>query len=210
MAARRTLIPLALGVAALAGSAAAAEKLVDAAKLFPFLTDYWKLPAAERDRFAPAYAFRWNGQPLTAPLSIVEGGAVQTIPMRPDGRAAKLPSLADLQTGKARLTEGGKYAVALDLEVSVPPAVQFDPRELAAALAQASAAEHKLAGVIAFLAPKLSEVVFQGAGSGEARFADGRKAPLPGKPGNPAFNPAKFPGAVAVVLAKPPARVTID
>jgi hypothetical protein len=97
----------------------------------------------------------------------------------------------------------------MQVEALVRPAAQMDVRELAAAIDQASAGEKKLAGLMGFMAPKFTELGFEGVPSGEVHFADGHKAPLPLDGALPVFAPAKFPGAVTVVLPNPPSRVTI-
>jgi hypothetical protein len=210
MTARRLLVSV-LAIAAVAGAARAADKLIDPNKVFPYLAAYWKLPAAERSRFAPAYVFRHNGAPLAVPVAIVQGAGANPIPLRADGRVGRLPSLAELQSGKLHvgLDEKDRFTSQMQVEALLRPAARMDARELAAAIEQATAGEKKVAGFVGFMAPKLTEVGFEGVASGEVRFADGRTAPLPIESGFPVFAPAKFPGAVMVVFPKAPTRIQI-
>lgn len=210
MTARRLLVSV-LAIAAVAGSALAADKMIDPNRVFPYLQAYWKLAPAERSRFVPAYLFKHNGAPLAVPVAIVQGGAANPIPLRPDGRVGRLPSLAELQNGKLHvgLDEKDKFTSSMQVEALLRPAAQMEVRELVAAIDQASAGEKKVAGFVGFMAPKLTELGFEGVASGEVRFADGHKAPLPIESGFPVFAPAKFPGAVTVVFPKPPARIQI-
>jgi hypothetical protein len=210
MIARRLLL-VAFGFTAIAGSALAADKMIDPNKVFPYLQAYWKLPPAERSRFAPAYVFRHNGQPLAVPVAIVQGAASNPIPLRADGRVGRLPTLAELDGGKLHvgLDEKDKFTSSMQVEALVKPAAQMEVRDLVAAIDQATAGEKKVAGFVGFMAPKLTEVGFEGVSSGEIRFADGHKAPLPVESGFPVFAPAKFPGAVTLVFPKAPTRIQI-
>jgi hypothetical protein len=210
MTARRLLVAT-LAFVAVAGSALAADKMIDPNRVFPYLQAYWKLPPAERNRFAPAYVFKHNGQPLAVPVAIVQGAASNPIPMRPDGRVGRLPTLAELESGKLHvgLDEKDKFTSQMQVEALLRPAAQMEVRELVAAIDQATAGEKKVAGFVGFMAPKMTEVGFEGVPSGEVRFSDGRKAPLPVESGFPVFAPAKFPGAVMLVFPKTPTRIQI-
>ena len=68
-----------------------------------------------------------------------------------------------------------KLGVRLELEPTAAPALEFNPRELDQAIAQANAGMSKAAGLISFALPKLTGVTFPGAGSGKARLGDGRE-----------------------------------
>jgi hypothetical protein len=207
----RKLLLLALAMASVAGSAFAADKMLDPKKIFPYLEAYWKLAPADRSRFSLTYVFRHEGKPLAVPVAIVLGAASHPIPLDPDGRVGRLPSLAELETGKLHvgLDEKDKFNINTQIDALVKPATQMDVRELAAAIDQATAGEKKVAGLVGFMAPKLTEVGFEGVASGEVRFADGRRAPLPLEGKTPVFAPAKFPGATVVVFPTAPTRVQI-
>ena len=208
---RRSLLLLALAATLAAGPVLAGPKVIDPKRVFPYLPTYWKLAPSERNRFALAYVFKHNGQPLAAPMWIVMGAARTPIPLGPDGRVGRLPTAAELEDGKLEigLDDKEKVSVNLQIEALIRPAAQLDVRELAAAIDQASAGEKKVAGLVGFMAPKLTEVAFVGVASGEAQFADGHRTPLPLDNGAPAFAPAKFPGAVKVILPKAPGRILI-
>lgn len=210
---RRGLI-LGLAAAGLApGVALAAEKPpVKLAKVFPYLDKYMALPPAQRDRFRLAYTFRINGQTAGA----LRGAIIQADGRRspfvvgPDGRPGRLPSAAELQTAMLALDvpAEAKMGVKLDLEPSLTPAREMNPRDLAAAIAQANAGMSQAVGLMSFAVPKLVAVGFPGCGSGDAILADGRKAGLPSAEGAPYYAPARLAGAQRLVFARTPATLT--
>ena len=59
---RRVLIASALALAAVPAWAAD-KKSVEVGKAFPYLENYWKLPAGERSRFAVVYYLKRDGRP---------------------------------------------------------------------------------------------------------------------------------------------------
>lgn len=191
--------------------ALAAPKSVDAKRVFPYLEAYLKLPPAERSHFTVAYRFRSGEQPLTAPMWLVDGQTRSPDPVK-DGRPARLPTLAELGRAKAEfgLDAATKLSVNLGMEPLATSAAELDARELAKAVAQAAVGARKSAGVMGFLAPKVTRVLFEGVGGGEVRFADGRRAPLPLDKGQPVFEPAAFPGAMSLRFPKPPSRLQLD
>jgi hypothetical protein len=201
---------IAFGVAA--PHAEAASKLVDAGKVFPLASNYLKLPAAERSRFTAAYYLKTGGQPLSVPAWIVTDGKRMPLPLDANGKVGRLPTLAELDHGKLELgvDAATKVQITLGIEPLVAPATDLDARELAEAIAQAATGSKKAAGILALAMPKLDDVVFVGAGSGEIEFADGRKAPLPIVKGQPTYTPAAQPGARRIRLAKTPMKLDID
>jgi hypothetical protein len=195
MTGSRRAVLLGLAAAIAAAPAAAAGKQVDAKKVFPYLDAYLKLPAADRSRFRLAYYFRRDGKPLAAPVWLVDGAARSPIPLRADGFAERLPSLAQIDRAKVEVEveEGAKLGVSMEMEPTLAPAAMLDARELAAAFAQCETGTKKALGILAMAAPKLKGMVFHGVPSGEVEFADGRRAPLPMVNGRPVFSPASTP-----------------
>jgi len=202
-------IVLALG---LASPAAAANKQIDAGKLFTHYDAYLKLPPAERSHFVMAFYLKSNGQPLTGPAFLVEGAQRTPIPLRADGKVLKLPALAQLGAAKVDLgvEEGAKINEALGLEPVVAPATDLNARELAAAIAQAGPGMKKIAGIMALALPTPKAVLFVGAPSGEAELADGKRVPLPIVKGSPAYDPAAIPNAKRIHLPSVPRKLDID
>jgi hypothetical protein len=207
---RRALLA-GLAALAIAAPAHAADKLVDLKKVFPYLDIFLKMPPAERSRFGPSYTFTQEGRPISLPMWIVDGGVRTPLPLV-DGRAERLPTAAQLEHGKLAIAadEKVKFGVRMDIVPLVAPAAEMDARELNAAVAQAAAGVKKAAGPLGFMAPKITKVLFHGASSGEVRFADGRRAALPLEKGTPVYNPANFPGAVALRFARPPASLELS
>jgi hypothetical protein len=193
------------------GPAAAAGKSVDAKKVFPYLDAYLKLPPAERSRFRLSYLFLRDGKPLAAPVWLVDGAARTPIPLRADGAAARLPTLAQLDGAKVEIDvePGTKLGVHMVMEPAMAPAAEMDARDLAAAYAQCATGIKKSLGILAMAMPKLQGLLFVGVPSGEAELADGRRVPLPVVKGVVGFNPAAMPGAKTLRFPRAPGRVEI-
>jgi len=196
---------------AISGPARAADKVVELKKVFPYLEAYQSLPAAERSRFAPTYVFRQEGRPLAAPMWILEG-ATRTPLTLAEGRPERLPTAAQLASGKLQVgvDEKTKISISLGMVPTLAPAAEMDARELSAAVAQAAAGVRQIAGPMGFMVPKVKSVAFYGVSSGEARFADGRRTPLPVEKGTPVFDPARMSGAVAVRFPQAPSRLEFN
>ena len=213
---RRAALGAVLGVA-LAGAAAAQEPAAfPIKKVFRFADVYQKMPAAERDRFSLAWYLEQAGNrppPPGTKVFVLQGARRTELPLAANGRLG-LPSLAMLADKSAMVTvEKGDAAAKLNmnmaLEPTVRPAASLSTADLAASIEQANRGIRKAAGLVGFAVPRMGQVVFVGAGSGEAVMADGRRLPLPAASSGPAFAPARFPGAQRVVLARAPARLAL-
>ena len=195
-------------VCALVATGAAAQTktlTVELGKLFPYLDAYYRIPAQERSRFTLAY--------YVTPASAVKVkvGGVDT-PLGPDGRVLRLPTaemLRTKQTAVLQAEQGTKFNISMELEPTLRPSTRMSAAELAAAIDQANRGIKRAAGVIRFAVPKMAGVKFTGAGSGEVLMAGGRRAALPVADGAPRFEPAAWPGAETIVLARTPSRVEI-
>ena len=198
----------ALAGALIATGAAAQTKTVsmELKKVFPYLDAYYRLPAAERNRFTMAYYLS-----LPAGASMTIGG--ERIAVGPHGRILRLPTaqmLASKQTATFQAREGTKYSINRALEPTSPPAARMSAAELVAAIDQANRGIKKAAPApMRMVIPKMASVRFLDAGSGEVLMAGGRRAPLPVVEGQPRFEPAAWAGAETIVLAKVPSRVQI-
>jgi hypothetical protein len=208
-ASRRLALAALLALAA-AWPAAAADKISDTDKVFPFLEAYLRLPPAERSHFTMQYYFHIGPQPLTAPVWFLDGDNRAPIPLRADGRLQRLPSLEEVKRyGKVAVgvDEKTKLGITIGIEPIVAPATELDARELAAAIAQAAVGQKKVGGIMALAMPKLQEIAFIGAASGEVEFADGRRAPLPLVKGVPTYNPTTLPNARRLRFPKAPSKL---
>ena len=206
-ASRRTLLAGILALAAF--PAAASDKLVDPKKVFRYLDEYLKLPAAERSRFRINYYLRLGPKPLTAPVWLVEGATKTPLPLRAsDGRVERLPTAAELANAKIQVgvDEGTKLGLSIGIETLAAPTAEMDARDVAAALAQAAVGVKKAAGIMAMAMPKLTQVSFPGVASGEVITADGKRSPLPLVKGAPTFTPADFPNARTLKFPKAPLK----
>ena len=202
------LIPLAV-----AGEAFAKSKAIEIGKLFPYLDLYLGIPAADRTRFTMAYFYKMeSGGPLT--LTLVGADGTRTpLPLGPDGRVGRLPTLADIKA-KAKIEmsapEGSKFKGELAMLAKVAPAATLSATDLAAAVSQCQAAIKAKAGLIGFAVPKIKRVVLHGAGSGTAVDAKGVAKPLPMAKMGPAYDPELMPGVVSLKLARAPSRIELD
>ena len=209
---RRTMV-LGLALAAAPALARAADKPpVKLSKAFPYLDKYLDIPPAQRNRFALAYYIRLDGKPAPGIKAfIIEAdGRRSELPIDAKGRVTRLPTAAQLATAsfQAQVPADAKIGVNLQLEPSLPPASEFNVRDLEQAVAQANAGMARAAGLIAMALPKLTGIGFMGAGSGRARLGDGREVALPIDAGDPFYSAKAVQGAVAVLLAHAPARLT--
>lgn len=212
----RTLRRLALAPILVFGFASAAwaeAKLVPLDKVFPYLQGYLELPQAERSRFVLDYRLMGDSKGLqTVHAALVERGGTAPLAIGADGRFDRLPTLQQFRD-KAQLSleaaKGVRIGVALAVEPAARPAREMDAADLAAAVVQAQAGERKLAGVLAFAAPKLARVAFDGVRSGEAVGPDGRAQPLPLVKGRPVFDPVALKGAKTVRFPAAPTRAEL-
>lgn len=200
-------------VLGLAGAAAAETKLVPLDKVFPYLQGYLELPSAERSRFVLDYRLMGESKGLqTVRATLVEKGGSAPLAIGADGRFDRLPTLQQFRD-KAQLSieaaKGVRLGVALSVEPAARPSREIDAADLAATLVQAQAGERKVAGVLAFAAPKLTRVAFDGVKGGEAVWPDGRAQPLPLVKGRPVFDPAALQGAKMVRFAAAPTRAEL-
>lgn len=213
---RTTLLALAALVpAGLAGAAHAETKTVEAGKMFPYLDLYLGLPAAQRSRFGPAYSLRHDGQPArdVRLVLLAPGGARTPLPVGPDGRILRIPTLTELAArSKVELTkpDGVKVSLMLDFLARVAPAASLDAADLTGAINQCDAAIKAKAGLLGFAAPKIRRVILHGAGSGTAINAQGAGRALPLMDGHPAFDPEQMPGTLTVKLARAPSAILLS
>ena len=134
--ARRVVLTGAAALA-LAGPAAAANRMVPARKLFPYLDAYLRLPPAKRTRFAPAYVLT-KDRPTG--LWIVDGAQKFALPIGPEGRLLRVPTAAQWESAQVEVSgpEGAKYGITMKLEALAPLGQEYDAAGLAAAIAQAN------------------------------------------------------------------------
>lgn len=211
---RRGLILTAAAAATLPGAALAADKKKPnppARKVFPFYDLYLGIPAAERTRFAMHYYLRLNGQPATgqAIYIVMPNGSRTLLTQAADGRITRMPTLAELKDGVVdadERKESDKYSLSMELQPIVRLGETMGVGELHAAIEQCNAAIRKRAGVIGFAVPKMEQVLFVGAGSGQALGAGGKVTTLPVFKGMVAYKPADQTGAQSLKFARTPTR----
>lgn len=214
---RRGLILSAAAFAALPAAAFAADKKKPppaAKKVFPYYDLYLGIPAAERTRFVMNYYLRLNGKPTTdqALYVVMPNGTRTLLTQAPDGRITRMPTLAELKDGVIdadERKESDKYSLEMQLQPVVRLGETVSAADLVASLDQCNAAIKKKMGLIGFAVPKMEQVLFAGAGSGQAVLAGGKTAPLPAFKGMPFYRPAEMAGAQSLKFAKVPTRALL-
>jgi hypothetical protein len=205
-------VMLGLALAAMPALARAdAKPPVKLAKVFPFLDKYLAIPPAERNHFTLAYSFMVDGKPAAGlRAAIIEADGRRTpLSFGPDGRATRLPNAAQLATASfaADVPPATKMGVSLAVEPLITPSLELAARDLELAITQANAGMAKAGGLIAFALPKLTGIIFTGAGSGRARLTNGADVALPLAEGAPFYDPRIVKGAATILLARIPARL---
>ena len=209
---RRLLLFALTALAAPTAALAAQKDPVKLAKFVPYLELYLKLSPADRTRFSLAYYIVSNNKPVPGLHAwIIDGTSRTPLAIGSDGQLLHLPTMAQL--GQAMLQFDVPADMPLkprvEMHAATPPSTQVDAAALQASITQAGDAVKKMAGAMAFAAPKITAAQFPGAGSGQAVLAAGRAVPLaPGKYG-PLYDPAKEPGAKTITLAKAPSRILL-
>lgn len=203
------LLALALASAAVPG--AAAERQVEAGKMFQFADKYLALPAAQRTQFTPTYQVIAVGAPLSAVrLAYVTPAGRTPVPLRADGRLERLPSDAEFR-GKLWVDtpDGVKLRMRMSMACTLAPAREIAAARLTGCIDQVNGAVRKMAGPLSLLAPRFDRVSFPGAAGG-AVVAEGGRRPLPVQEGDAVFEPAAWKGARAVTFDRPPQSVLPD
>ena len=191
---------------------ALAEKVGPAAKAFPYLERFLKVPAGERTRVRLGYALSLDDKPLAnLKATLIDANGARTpLPVNASGAFERLPTLAQLEGG-ARLSldlpEDAKVGTTMNFGTQLSPATEYDARDLTATVTEANTVIGKAAGPLSMVAPKMTGISFVKAASGVAIFADGHTQPLPQIKETPYFRPEDFKGAVRVKLTKSPTKV---
>lgn len=213
---RGMILSAAALVAAPAVSLAADKKKPPppAKKVFPYYDIYLGIPPAERTRFVMNYYLRLNGKPTSGQglYVVMPGGARTLLTQAPDGRITRMPTLAELKDGVIDADDhkpSDKYSLSMELQPVVRLGETMAAADLVAALEQCNAAIKKKMGLIGFAVPKMEQVIFVGAGSGQAMLAGGKTAPLPVFKAMPFYRPAEMAGAQSLKFAKVPARALL-
>ncbi|WP_155847791.1 hypothetical protein [Asticcacaulis benevestitus] len=219
---RRALLATAAAFLALAPAAFAEteSKSVPAEKLFPFLSNYYSLPAAERSHFRLAYTMMVQGGKAEQVSLILQDGA-KIVP-NAQGYLAPLPTVAQL---KGKLTysrpAGVKFGVALDLLPTQAPAQTMDAKALALSVTQALKGSKKVAGLMAMALPTFDRIEIRGVSTGQVKLADGstRALGLIGAtkdkkgvyhPAHISYVPAEWPTAASVSFDAMPSKLLIE
>lgn len=216
---RRCFLGGCLALAASAAPARAAEQSLKLAQAFAFLQRYYEIPPAKRDRFHLAYYAvrdRRFAPDLKGTIVTADGKRTSLV-LGPDALVQRLPGLAELRSDATLQLEAPpdvRAGLALALEPNVALGSRLDARLLAAAIAQVEADVVSYAGVLSFVAPKITCALFVGAGAGQVEFENGGAAALPVTNNRfwgraPYYEPAALAGARTIVLAKTPGRILL-
>ena len=199
-----------------AGPAGAVERLVPAIKLMPYFDFYLGMAEARRDRFRPAYQVLIDGRPYAGAAVLVDGEARIPLPIGPDGRFDRFPTLDQFKRRvKIALDVPATARVKSDLgvEALTPRAEETATAPLKAAIVQLNTALRSATGILAFVVPKFGRAFFvHGGREGVRVAADGTARPLPlgeDEPVEPFYSPSRHPEAVAVRFPAAPVRVLL-
>ncbi len=182
-------------------------------KVFRFYDIYLGIPAAERTRFAMNYYLQVNGKPASGQevFIVMPGGARVLLTQAADGRLTRMPTLAEWKEGVLtanKKSPSDRFQLSMELNPLVRLAETVAAADVQAAIDQCNAAIKKRAGMIGFAVPRMEQVLFAGAGTGQA-VAGGRATPLPVFKTFVAFKPADHAGAQSLRFGKPPARALL-
>lgn len=184
---RRSVLGLALAVAALPGSAlaqaGAQSRSVRLDRVFGHLREYYRTPAAQRSHFRPVYVLTTERPLNLGPgFTISHRGATRPLTLNGAGRVLALPTLEELAGGELIIPLAfGQISAGLTVEPVLPLAAALPAGEPQRAIAQANAAIARQAGLLAFTVPRIRGVLFSapGAMSGVVVTTQGTRRPLP-------------------------------
>lgn len=201
-------IVAAVTVVAAASQAQAQEaKIIPAAKLFPYLEMFLKVPPNERRKVKLIYRLRGDGAGGLQATLVEPSGARTPLPIDDGGLITRVPTLAQLQAKSSvelKAPKGSKFSLDMSYLPVLRSATEYDASELVGVVDEGNRVMGKAAGVLAMAAPKMTGIEFPKSESGVAIFGDGRTQPLPLSDGMPVFRPDQLKGAVKVRLAKAP------
>lgn len=211
---RRALLATSLAFAATPALAADEKKSVEVGKVFPYLENFWKIPAAQRSHFTVAYYLSREGKPAAGLTGAIVQGATRTpFSTGPGGRVLRLPTAAQLKA-KAMLEldvpASTKFSMKMLIEPLARPAAEMSATELAVAVTQAAKGAKKVAGLMGMAMPTIDRVVFKGVSAGTIVHADGRTAAMRIEKGSPVFEPGRLPTARTLKFAKAPSQVMMS
>ena len=216
-------IATALFAVALAGSAVAETetKTVPADKVFPFITNYYGLPPADRAHFHLVYSLMSQGTKLSD-ISLSLNGA--PISIGPTGVISPLPTDAQLKA-KATVTfsrpAGSKFGISLGVFPNAQPQQTMDVHPLNLAIDEARRGAKSMAGLLALAVPTLDRLNVLGVTTGQVKTADGQVHPLPftaaqtdkngnKQPAHVTYVPADWPTAQTLIFNASPALLSIE
>jgi len=186
----------------------------DAGKAFPHIEVFLKLARTSQSDFTVAYYVRRDSQPAgDANAVLYDGGQMIPLPIAPDGRVGRLPTLDEIRSHAMvsfTTADNARLNVRIGLAPITPPAPIMGAAPLERAIRQANAAIHHLAGPFGVVVPKLKSALFDGAEGGVAILADGTTTPLPTKKDSPFFDPSKMHNVVSLTFTKPAGHIDIQ
>lgn len=204
-----------------AGTVFAETQNVPVDKLFPYLKNYYDVPAAERTLFRTAYYLVPKGgalPPIKAKLK--RKGGDFSLNVGADGEIYPLPTSDDFKNKinvELEAPKGTSIGISLRVKATIPAAQTYEVATIKSVIAQTNKGSKKAAGVAGFVIPTFKLVCFSGVTSGVWVDAAGNKTALKSEPkikdnvvkNAPCFNPDEAPKAVSVTLDHPAKAVFI-
>ncbi|MDX2275408.1 MAG: hypothetical protein NW206_08140 [Hyphomonadaceae bacterium] len=182
------------------------ERSVDANRVFANLLDYYRLPAADRTRFHPAYRLRPETG-ATVSVSLLSGGVRRPLDLGPDGRVLNPPTAAELQNdAQVIVSSAARMSSGVTLEPTLLLATTMAAADAVAAINQANVAIGRFAGALGLFAPRVRGVSFTASASAAAAalLSDGRRTSLFYRNEVFEFRPADARGASQLIFSVAP------
>lgn len=199
----------ALIAGAVAPSGAMAQpgtRSVDAKRVFDRLLDYYSLAAAERSRFTPVYTLKAETGPAPS-LFLETNGVRRSLSLEASGRVLDPPTPAELKAGAQVVVAGQtKMSSTISMEPVLTLGLEIAASDARTAIDQANAAVGKFAGLLGFMAPRVSGVAFIAAreAAGSVVLASGQASAMPYADNRFEFRPSAATGAKSLKFLSPP------
>jgi hypothetical protein len=204
--------------AALAGPAAAqeaqtpAQKTVQATKVFRYLDKFYQVSPADRSKLKVSFYLRDGTRSAYGHHPVLVDGDQRTpLPLAPDGRFERLPTLEQLLRKPLLVIDAppdARFHNDIEITAAIKPAQEIDAAEVKLAIGQVGAVLRDTVGALAILAPPI-RASFPGAGWGVAVSASGAQTPLPTVGDIPVYDPGVQRNAVKLRFAHPPLKVDL-
>lgn len=165
----------------LAAEAQTAGRIVEAARVFERLQDFYQLPASERTLFRPSYAISLDGVSANGVFSLNVGGVSRPIHIDSRGVVLNPPTPVELQNGAKSVVATQRPArMNMSLEPVLPLGPSLASADVIGAVEQVNRAIDRFAGLASVFAPKMTGIAFTApaTAAGVLVMPDGKRVAL--------------------------------